>query len=242
MDSIIRHDFPDFFNLIESGTIPTIKEYREDTTTFQTRKSNLLQKLQALKPTLTAQPTFFITKNGFIGTSGMIKPLTYALQICFCVNEAGQIYLRILRIDKKNKDTFEYGTKFYTKWGLGSLIGCAREVTGSTFVDTTQTVDSQHISFITNFQISDIIETSGWVLSTRDLLNFLTSTVTNIEDILGVKISFGAGENLPETKLHVFFELVNTSGITIKIYSTPISAAPAGEETACPPVLICPGT
>jgi hypothetical protein len=242
MADIIRsEETKGFFKLIESGTIPTIKPYTtEDITTFQTRKSNLLQKLQAVKPTLTTQPTFFITKNGFIGPNGMIKPLTYALQICFCVNEAGQLYLRILRIDKKNKDTFEYGTKFYTKWGLGSLVGCAREVTESTSVDSTQTVDGQHQSFIANLQTPDIFETGGWILSTRDILNFLTSTETNIQDILGVKISFGAGENLPENKLYVFFELVNILGATIKTYSTPISAAPAGEETACPPVLICP--
>jgi hypothetical protein len=170
----------------------------------------------------------------------MIRPLTYALQMCFCVNEAGQIYLRILRIDKKNVDTFEYGTKFYTKWGLGSLIGCAREVTDTTFVDATQTVDGQHNSFITNFQIPDIIETGGWILKTSDLLNFLTSTITDIDNILGVKISFGAGENLPETKLYVFFELVNSLGITISLYSTPISAAPGAGATACPPILICP--
>jgi hypothetical protein len=240
MNSISRTDAPDFFNLIESGTISTIEEYGETSSAFGIRKSNLLQKAQIAKPTLTTQPTFFITKNGFIGPNGIIKPLTYALQICFCVNEAGQIYLRILRIDKKNKDTFEYGTKFFTKWGLGDLTGCAREVSLSTIVDTTHTVDEQHRSFITDFQTSNIIATTGWILSSKDLLNFITSTDTNSDDILGIKLSFGAGEHLPETNLFIFFELINISGVSIAIYSTPISSSPAGGDTACPPVLHCP--
>lgn len=240
MNNITRSDNPEFFNIIESDTIPTIKVYLESNTTFQTRKNNLLQKLQVVKPTLIAQPTFFITRNGFIGSNGMIRPLTYALQICFCVNEDGQIYLRILRIDKKNVDTFEYGTKFYTKWGLGETVGSAREVTATTLVDTTHTVDAQHNSYMVNFQTPNIIETGGWIISAKDFINFLTSTTTNIDDILGVKISFGSSEILSGKKLYVFFELVNTSGTTIKIYSTPISASPGSEETACPPVLICP--
>jgi hypothetical protein len=48
MSSITRSIFPDFFDLIESGTIPTIEEYLEDIATFQTRKSNLLQKMGLL--------------------------------------------------------------------------------------------------------------------------------------------------------------------------------------------------
>lgn len=242
MNSITRSGNPEFFNIIESGTIPTIKVYLENLATFQTRKNNLLQKLQAIKPTLFEQPTFFITKNGFIGSTGMIRPLTYALQFCFCVNEDGQIYLRILRIDKKNVDTFEYGTKFYTKWGLGVTVGSAREVTVSTLVDTVHTVDSQHNSFMVSFQTPNIIETGGWIISAKDIINFLTSTTTNIDDVLGVRISFGSSEILSGKKLYVFFELVNASGVTINIYSTPISSSPGAEETACPPILICPSS